>query len=197
MKTPEYVRLPERLVHGMMADTISGFSIAGYDVVPFPEDPEQARYAKRQLNAGNLEPAIEAEYEEAHPEAFEDEDDDEREAARMVEVVRAAAGKKDGPMQEHKFRQRIEGRQAAVQSKRREVDADDDEFDGSVDARRARRSQQRRERVLEVQRDEIESDDPEEQEERTATRAPAGTPKASKKASKAKKAAKKDDENTE
>lgn len=75
MADPKYVRLADHLVHGMRADLVSGFSIAGYDVVEMPdseEDEDAYRYVKAELAAGRVEQASKAEYDEVHPNVYAD-----------------------------------------------------------------------------------------------------------------------------
>lgn len=63
---PEFVRLAERLTTGMLADLYSGWSISGYDVKRFPEGDAAARFVRENLNAGKLEEASQAEWDEVH-----------------------------------------------------------------------------------------------------------------------------------
>lgn len=186
---PEYVRLADHLVHGLIVDTDgTGWSISGLDVKPFPDNREEARFVKRQLNAGKLEAAGVAEYEEAHP----DGDEEAGDAEAFVEAVRAAAGR-GAPRQEHKLRADLKGKQDRMRAarfaatlEREGVDLDeDDDLEAMIESERQAR---RREALLDSQTDEDdEDDDPAVQKERTATRPAAGA----KKATKAKKAAKK------
>lgn len=63
---PKYVRLSNALQGGIICDVHgSGWSIAGFDVKEFPEDKNEARYVRSKVNAGLLEPASKAEYDEA------------------------------------------------------------------------------------------------------------------------------------
>lgn len=192
-QNPPYVRLAERLTVGMAADTTSGWAISGNDVQPFPEDRDQARYVKRNLNAGILEPATEAEFEEVHPEP-----DEATEADDFVRAVAAAAGKGALPMQEAAFRRKVQEQHARARQVRRENTDDDDyeELDAPADVARdrlARREEERRAAIL-AQQEDVVSDDPEEQKERTATRPPAGAKTARKAKKSTKKAAAEDDE---
>lgn len=66
---PKYVRLTSRLARSILADVQgrSGWSISGYNVVPFPDSNENAaavRFVRKNLASGKLEPASQAEYEE-------------------------------------------------------------------------------------------------------------------------------------
>lgn len=64
---PSYVRLASRLSRGLIADVHrSGWSIAGLDVRKFPEDPQAAKFVRKALNDGKLEPASKGEWEDAH-----------------------------------------------------------------------------------------------------------------------------------
>ncbi len=67
---PKFVRLTPRLSRSCIADVqVSGWSISGLDVKPFPEgdsarQKEAAKFVRRQLGAGHLEPCSRAEWEE-------------------------------------------------------------------------------------------------------------------------------------
>lgn len=67
---PKFVRLASRLTRGCCADVNgSGWSIAGLDVKPFPETNNargkaQAKFVRKMLGQGYLEPASRAEYED-------------------------------------------------------------------------------------------------------------------------------------
>lgn len=175
---PEYVRLADHMVHGLVVDMETGWSISGYDVVPYPEEADQGKFVRQKINAGIVEPATAAEYEAAHP--AEDEDEQASEAARLVELVKAAAGR-GGGQQEHKMRAKHQGSHAAIQRQRniarlREqgVEIDDDEAADQADAEiEFAVDQARREAIAEDAADNDETnDDPEAQKERSATRAP-------------------------
>lgn len=63
--TPQFVRLPERLVTGNVTDLDSGFHIGGYDVKPVPdkeENPVAHRFVMDRLRQGHLEAATEDEH---------------------------------------------------------------------------------------------------------------------------------------
>lgn len=67
---PKYVRLADHLVRGGRYDINSGWGISGYDVVEMPDKedrPNAYAFVKGELNAGRLEGASKAEFEEAHP----------------------------------------------------------------------------------------------------------------------------------
>lgn len=65
MADPKYVRLSDRLSRGMLVDVESHWSIAGLDVVEFPQDePGAAQYVRDALRRGLLEEAGKAEFEE-------------------------------------------------------------------------------------------------------------------------------------
>lgn len=62
---PKYVRLSNRLSFGMQADVDgSGWSISGLDVKEFPSGEAAARYVRKMLRDGKLEPASRAEFDE-------------------------------------------------------------------------------------------------------------------------------------
>lgn len=62
---PKYVRLSNRLSYGMQADVDgSGWSISGLDVKEFPSSDGAARYVRKMLRDGKLEPASRAEFDE-------------------------------------------------------------------------------------------------------------------------------------
>lgn len=167
---PSYVRLSDRMVHGLVVDMESGWSISGFDVKEFPEDREQARFVKQRLNSGVLERASEAEYDEAHPES---DDEETADAQAFVEAVQVATGKRNVGRQEHRVRSSHQERQQAVRNARfaarlEEEGIDVDDFD--PDAYEYALQQKRRKQAIEEQSDEI-TDDPEEQKEKSATRA--------------------------
>jgi hypothetical protein len=175
---PEFIRLADHMVHGLVVDMETGWSISGYDVQEFPEAREQARFVKRQINAGIIEPATQAEFDEAHPESEESEE--ERDAERMVRLVQAAQGR--GGTQEHVLRERESRGAASLQRARAKAkaeeegyDVDDaDDIDYAVD-------KQRREAIIaEQEEDGLTDDDVEAQKERTATRPAVRAKKAAK-----------------
>lgn len=179
---PDFVRLADHMVHGLVVDMDgTGWSLSGYDVQPFPEDSQAARFVRQKINAGIIEPASQAEYDEAHPEA--DDDEDEKEANRMVALVRAAAGR-GGAQQEHKVRERENARgtnvqQARAVAKLREAGFEPEDEDADLDTLEYEADLARREALEEES--EV-TDDPAEQQERTATRAPRKAAGAAKKA---------------
>jgi hypothetical protein len=61
-KDPKYIRLAHRLIRGNVTDLRSGFSIAGLDVQPFPEDQKQAAFVRSQTRLGKIEEATEDEF---------------------------------------------------------------------------------------------------------------------------------------
>lgn len=64
-----YVRLSTRLSSGIVADLDSGWSIAGLDVRKAPDketDPRAAKFVKKALGDGRLEPASKVEWDEVH-----------------------------------------------------------------------------------------------------------------------------------
>lgn len=192
---PDFVRQADYMVTGMTVDMDTGWSISGYDVVEFPEDRDQARFVKRNLNLGRLEAATQAEYDEAHPEVEVDED--ELQAERFVRAVNAAQGR--GGTQEHVLRER-EGKGAARLRRARAVARAEEEgydVDEGDDIEYVTDRQRRQNIIDQQQEDGLDTDDPEEQKERTATRA-SGARKAAgakKKSSRGKKA--KEEEPTE
>lgn len=198
-QNPEFVRLADYMTTGMHQDPATGWSITGMDVKPFPEDPAEQRVVRRLINSGMVEAAGTAEHEEAHPEEYEEKSEEEAEAARMVEIVQAAAGKKSGPVQEHKLRAKEQERAARVVAARvratlEEQGIDPDEIAGlDADTLAGVADNERRAALVAEQEEDFEEPEDEEerlaqQQERTATRAPAGTKKTepSKKAKKKK-----------
>lgn len=190
---PDYIRLADHMVTGLVVDMETGWSISGYDVQPFPEDREQARFVKRRINAGIIEPATKAEFDEAHPDVEEDED--EVAAERMVRLVQAAQGR--GGTQEHVIRER-EGRGAAkLQRARARAKAEEEGYDleDGQDADFAA-DQARREAIVSDQEDDgLTDDDVDAQKERTATR-PAVRAKAKSAVKKSSRSRKKEEEST-
>jgi hypothetical protein len=63
---PSYVALAPRLTRGLVADVESGWSIAGLDVRKFPADKQAAKFVKKALADGRLEPASKAQWDEVH-----------------------------------------------------------------------------------------------------------------------------------
>jgi hypothetical protein len=63
---PQYVRLHNRLVRGMHIDLASGFGISGLDIVPFPDDPDQADHVRSGMRLGMYEAAADHEVEAFH-----------------------------------------------------------------------------------------------------------------------------------
>lgn len=182
---PEFVRLADHMVHGLVVDMESGWSISGYDVKEFPEDREQGRFVKKAINAGKLEPATQAEYDEAHPEV--EEDDDTRQAENFVRLVNAAQGR--GGTQEHVLRARESGQATKLRAARARAKAEEEGYDIDDDADEAdidyASDQQRREALIsDAEDDGLLTDDPEEQKERTATAPAVRARKASKAAKK-------------
>lgn len=128
-KDPKYVRLPDRLVGGIVADVLgnSDWSIGGNDVRKFPEDDEfAAEFVRSQLRNGNLEPASKAEWEELHPESSED----DQNARAFVEAVNRAV---QGPqIQEAHIQRSARAARQRLQAARSEEDGEtvpDDEVD--------------------------------------------------------------------
>lgn len=190
-KNPEFVRLADHMVHGLCVDMDSGFSLSGYDVQPFPEEREQQRYVRRQINAGVMEPASQAEYDTAHPES--DDDDSDEDADRFVEAVKAASGR--GGKQEHRLREKETGKHEAIRGARERAklaeagyDVDEDE---DADDEDFLEEQERREAIAAQQEEDgLDTDDPEEQKEATAERPAAKAEKSAKKTTKAAKKSK-------
>jgi hypothetical protein len=116
MADPKFVRLADHMVHGLLVDMETGWKISGYDVKEFPEDSEQARYVKRNIQQGKLEPAGQAEFDELHPE--EEPDEAAAEAQKFAAAVTAASAKKNAGVQEHEIQQKVAERQAAVRKAR-------------------------------------------------------------------------------
>lgn len=67
---PQYVRLVDRMARSTQVDLNSGWSIAGLDVRPFPEDDEPAaqKYVREAIRRGTIEGCSQAEYEEVYGE---------------------------------------------------------------------------------------------------------------------------------
>lgn len=169
---PEYVRLADHMVHGLVVDMETGWSISGYDVKEYPEDADQAKFVRQKINAGIVEPATAAEYEAAHPQ--EEQDEQAAEAEHLVQLVKAAAGR-GGGAQEHKMRAKHQGSHSEVVRQRQlatlraqGVDVDDDEADLDFAEDKARREAA----AAEAEENDELNDDPEAQKERSATRAP-------------------------
>lgn len=159
MSDPSYVKLPQRLVGGLVADVDGGsqWSISGLDVRGFPEDPAAARFVRASLNAGKLEPATKAEWDEVHNDA------------EVLKVVNSFRPKDKGFVetatnwQESKVQLAVNKARAALEASRLEdVEAALDELD---DERRAE--------VIEDQNEQnLGTDDPEEQVEKTQGQRP-------------------------
>lgn len=150
---PKFVRLTSRLRHGIRADVRgSGWSIAGLDVKEFPSDPTAAAFARMELNAGRLEPASKAEFEEAHPE--------EDEVAETVSRFRdnlGAGAKGHRPWQESAV-QEAAARQRAKLEEARASESEDDEEEEEWEG------QARRKALLDEQKESgLVTDDPAEQ----------------------------------
>lgn len=62
---PQYVRLPDELYLGIVADLASGWSIAGLDVkeVPTDENDPTLPFIRQSLRQGKLEPASQEEFD--------------------------------------------------------------------------------------------------------------------------------------
>lgn len=112
---PSYVRLANRLTRGIVADIgNSGWSISGFDVKPFPKDDEAAaRFVRRELRDGKLEPASKAEHEE------------------VTETHKKALG--DSSHQEAKLQRAAREANAKLAESRGVDDDDDDEEDYLAD----------------------------------------------------------------
>jgi hypothetical protein len=170
MANPKFICLSDRMQNGMVADIESGFKLSGRDVQPFPEDQFQARFVRQKINAGIIEAAGQAEYDEAHPEPEEAD-----EAQQFVEAVKIASNAKP-KVSERKLRAVTAAHRERIDAARRGEADDEDEEDYDEEAAR-------REEIL-AEQQEDDTDDPEEQIERSATRAPAKKAAAAKKASK-------------
>lgn len=159
---PQYVRLATRLSKGMVCDVMgSGWSISGLDVRKFPEGNVAQRYVRAQLNAGKLEPASKAEYEEAHDTSLEEEvlrqNPDYREKASAVQESRVQLVAQEA--------------QAKLAAGR---DAD---YDAEEEERREAQEQDRKDRLQEQEDANLMTSDPEEQKARTAGQTPTGSSK--------------------
>jgi hypothetical protein len=67
-------------------DTVSGWSISGWDIKEFPDGQLSGSFVRRDLNRGVLEPATSEEFDLAHPPAPEENDAD-----AFVKAVQAAS----------------------------------------------------------------------------------------------------------
>lgn len=171
-QNPEFVRLSDHMVSGLIVDMETGWSISGYDVQPFPaDDREKARFVRQKINAGALEPASQAEYDEAHPEGEgEDGDAEVERLGQALGVAMRGAGK-----QEHVIREREMARHGSLQTARAKAKLQEQGIDVEDDASLSEAEYAAEEARLQALADEQEeadlaTDDPEEQEERTATR---------------------------
>lgn len=119
MATKQYVRLADHLTRGMRADLNSGFSISGYNVVEMPDkddEPDQYKYVKGEISAGRLEIASKAEYDETHPDLYDE---------LGVEVERPLAQVSAGPpVQETQIQRAARKGARAVRASREEEDDD-------------------------------------------------------------------------
>lgn len=160
MADPKFVRLADHLSRGMRADINSGFSIAGLDVVPMPDkedNPEAYAYVKREISAGRLESASQAEYDEVHPDVY---------AALGVEVKREAVVQVAPPQETAIQAEALKAGRAIRAS--RQAQSDEDGFDAD---------QERREALLEQQQAADDEDAPRARKAaRKASRASRATP---------------------
>lgn len=64
-KLPQFVRLPDELYLGIVADLETGWSIAGLDIKPSPTDESSPEYkfVQTALRQGKLEPASQGEWD--------------------------------------------------------------------------------------------------------------------------------------
>lgn len=150
---PQYVRLSTQLQEGIVCDVQgSGWSIAGYDVKKFPEKKEEARFVRSKLNAGMLESASKAEYDEAKGEDL---------AAEVARQAKAGVHQ-EGKLQEvaaevtAKLADKLGVSQEALMEAYLEADAED-----------------RQARLDEAEEAGLNTDDPEEQKARTRGQVPA------------------------
>lgn len=169
-QNPEYVRLADHMTSGLCVDMETGWSISGFDVKEFPADREQARFVRRKLNAAILEAASLAEYEEAHPQV--EEDDEEKEAQHLVDLVKAVSQR--GGRQEHVTRAKLTEQHRAVKASRLKAKLEDEGIDSddfSPDEMEYESDRARRQALVdEAEEEGLTDDDVEAQKERTATR---------------------------
>lgn len=135
---PNYVRLAARLTNGIVADLDSGWSIAGMDVRSFPSkktNPLAARFVRKALADGRLEPASQAEWEEVH--------DDE---ALVNEAVEGRTKPKSVGVQEAHIqreaaagRARLEAARAAADGEEEDEEPSDEELDAPVRKKSAKK----------------------------------------------------------
>lgn len=179
---PDFVRLSDHMVNGLVVDMDTGWSLSGYDVAPFPESSQQAKFVRRKINAGVLETASQAEYDEAHPEGGDVTDEDTAQAESLGRVLGVAL--RGGGGQEHVLRERESGRHEGIKRVRAKetlrsqgVDVDDDD-DQSLEELEFAEEEARLAAIADEQDEaDLSTDDAEEQKDRTATRAPAGAKK--------------------
>lgn len=86
MSNPSYVRLANPNAVSLRVDTVSGWSISGWDIKEFPDGQLSGSFVRRDLNRGVLEPATSEEFDLAHPPAPEEND-----AEAFVKAVQAAS----------------------------------------------------------------------------------------------------------
>jgi hypothetical protein len=158
----------------MVADVNgSGWSIAGLDVKKFPETSEAARFVRAKLNAGVLEPASQAEWDEVH--------DDE--LARELLSQNPHYEQDASGWQEARIQRAAAKGRARIEQSRRDADGDEDEYEDASYAD----TRERRQAVLDEQDDmELGTDDPEVQVNRTTGQRPRKASSSSKKKAKSK-----------
>lgn len=167
MANPKYVRLADHMVHGLVVDPETQWSISGYDVKPWPDDKEAARFVKKKINQGVLEGAAQAEFDEAHPEGEGDPSEHVDEAAAFVNAVREVQGRVTEP--EHLVQKRIAEHASRIKQARSD-NTDEDGTGSDAERRQALISQAEDEGAYD--------DDPNAQKESTATRARGAAKKA-------------------
>lgn len=157
---PKYVRLATRLQGGMICDVQNtGWSIAGLDVKEFPEDRQEARYVRSNVNSGKLEPASKAEYEAAHDTSLEEEV-----LRQSPEYHKTASAVQEGALQ--KVARAAAQRVAAALG----VD-EDEEYERYLEELQ----EDRDDRLRQQEEMDLDTDDPEEQVGRTTGQRPRRT----------------------
>ncbi len=129
---PKFVRLTPRLSRNVISDVqVSGWSISGLDVKPFPDGDSPrakaaAKYVRTMLRAGNLEPCSRAEYDEVQEQA--------KVVMSSFETHQEGAFQREVEAATEKLRQsREEAIAAGASGTSGEADDDDDDDDDEED----------------------------------------------------------------
>lgn len=153
MTNPSYVRIAKPNQTTLRVDTVTGWSISGWDVKEFPSDPTAANFVRRDLNRQILEEASQDEFKVAHPDP-----EPETEAEAWVRAVKAAGVRPT--VQEAHVQARVrEGHAQVVSARQTQTD------EGGNTATMTRRQQ-----TVDVQNKAgLGTDDPEKQVEGSST----------------------------